>query len=326
MKLISVGVLLGHYLLSRNQVFIYSIADLHSIPKCGVYLYGHTGTEKICAKCVNCTFHADGGVLREVYDVCGNLLKRILPESYDRKSDDGAGYSYAYDACNRLVEIKNPLGIVEMRYVYDLCGNIIKEIPAKGYLMGDTDETRIGTLYRYDLRGNVTEIRVPLVVEEDGSVSYCLTTFRYDKLNNCVEEKRFQDYQSRERAHGRVNIIRYGYDKGGRLVTISDSTGAQIEYAYNERNQRIMEKQKISGSIWQERHYEYSPAGNIIRVAESADEKGCSKKYVSTRFSYDKNGNITRIQTPTGHEILREYDVCDRLTAETHKEKKDAVL
>lgn len=102
-------------------------------------------------------------MLREGYDVCGNLLKRILPESYDRKSDDGAGYQYTYAACNRLVEIKNPLGIVEMRYVYGL-------------------------------RGNVTEIRVPMVEEEDGSVSYHLTTYEYDDMGNRTMKNCYMDY------------------------------------------------------------------------------------------------------------------------------------
>ena len=30
-------------------------------------------------------------------------------------------------------------------------------------------------------------------------------------------------------------------------------------------------------------------------------------------------------QTPTGNEILREYDLCDRVTAELHKEKNGTI-
>ena len=67
-----------------------------------------------------------------------------------------------------------------------------------------------------------------------------------------------------------------------------------------------MERYKIAEGIYQERHYTYSASGRLIKIMESADEKGCGRKYVPTQISYDGNGNITRIQTPSGNEILRE--------------------
>lgn len=266
------------------------------------------------------SIYPDGGVLREVPDANGNLIKRILPEAYDAEKDDGAGYTYEYDSRNRLLQITNPLGVTEHRYVYDLAGNLIKDIDAKGYQSAGTDEERIGTLYRYDLTGNVTEIRKPLEVTGEG-VRYRLMTYRYDRCGNCIEEKRYLDYQSADSAKGRVNCIHYGYDSAGRLVHIHDSLGACMEYAYNCRNRRTMEKRKIAGDIWQERHYFYSPSGRIKRIMDSADEKGCGRKYTPTCFSYDPNGNLTCIRTASGYEIRREYDVCDRMISETHRDR-----
>jgi RHS repeat-associated protein len=43
--------------------------------------------------------------------------------------------------------------------------------------------------------------------------------------------------------------------------------------------------------------------------------------YSTTKFTYDKTGNLTRILTPKGHEIRREYDKTNRLVAEYHVEK-----
>ena len=60
---------------------------------------------------------------------------------------------------NRLVEVINAENIVEHRYVYDLAGNMIKDIDAKGYDLGDTDDSRVGTLYTYDLLGRVLAVR-----------------------------------------------------------------------------------------------------------------------------------------------------------------------
>ena len=86
-----------------------------------------------------------------------------------------------------------------------------------------------------------------------------------------------------------------------------------------------MERYKIAEGIYQERHYAYSASGRLVKIMESADEKGCGRKYVPTQISYDGNGNITRIQTPSGNEILREYDQSNHLLSETHKEKGGSI-
>lgn len=270
------------------------------------------------------SIYPDGGVLREIFDANANLTKRILPQQYDANKDDGAGYTYEYDSCNRLTQITNSLGTVEHRYIYDLAGQLVKDIDAKGYLGAATDEERIGTLYCYDFLGMVTEVRKPLKVMEEGA-AYQLTSYRYDSYGNCIEEKRYLDYQTIDSARGRVNCIHYSYDKANRLVHIHDSLGACMEYGYNCRSQRVFEKRKIADGIWQERHYFYSASGRIERIMDSADEKGCGRKYTPTYFTYDKNGNITCIKTASGYEILREYDVCDRLTAEIHQDKNEKI-
>ena len=266
------------------------------------------------------TIYPDGGILREFYDAEGNLLKRVLPEQYDAEQDDGLGYAYEYDCRNRLVQVTNPYGKIVHRYIYDLAGNIIKDIGTKGYDTADNDEERIGTLYTYDLRGKVTSIRRPLDVVE-GIYQYSLVTYQYDFAGNCVEEKRYLDNQTRESQQGRVNVIRYSYDEAGRLIRTEDTQGACLLYTYDGRNRRTSEKKKLSEDIWQERHYFYSPAGNLIKIMDSCDEEGCGRKYAPTLLEHDKNGNITKIVLPSEDEILREYDICDRLIAEEHRAK-----
>ena len=271
------------------------------------------------------TYYQDGGILREKYDACNNLIKRILPENYNAQTDDGAGYTYQYDELNRLVKITNMEGAVEHKYVYDLAGNLIKDIDAKGYLQAENDEDRSGILYCYDLTGNVTQIRRPVNQTPDGQTRYSLNVYRYDLMGCCIEEKRYLEEQSEVSAEGRVNVIHYTYDQASRLTSVTDSTGAHMEYAYDGRNLRTMERYKIAEGIYQERHYAYSAAGRLVKIMESADEKGCGRKYVPTQLSYDGNGNITRIQTPSGNEILREYDQSNHLLSETHKEKGGSI-
>ena len=117
-------------------------------------------------------------------------MKVIEPEQYDPQTDDGPGYTYRYDAAGRLEEIVNPDGAVEKRYVYDLRGLVVKEIPAEGCLAGDTDEARIGTTHRYNAAGWLLETREPVSRTEDGAVQYRLTQYAYDANGNRTEEKR----------------------------------------------------------------------------------------------------------------------------------------
>lgn len=268
--------------------------------------------------------YPDGGVERIRYDAAGNIIQKISPSQYDEAADDGAGWSYKYDEVNRLVQITDPAGLVQKRYVYDLRGNIVKLITAKGYLMGESDDERVGELYCYNHMGWLTEARKP-VKEEDGTVLYQLTQYRYDLAGNLVKELRYRDYQTADSEKGVVHTIAYKYDRNHRLMRVSDCTGAAVEYRYNSANRRTMERRKISDSVEQAFIYVYDGAGRLTEVRESADETGCGRKTSVTRYGYDHNGNLTRISLPYGAEIRREYDAADRLTAETHLEKKTGI-
>ena len=226
---------------------------------------------------------------------------------------------------NRLVKVTDTDGVVEAAFVYDRAGFLVKEMNAADYLSADTDEERTGTYYTYDYEGNVCSIRNALRKEENGRVCYSLVTFGYDVMGRCIFQKRYLDEQDRHSAKGRVNRISYAYDRGGRLCRVTDSTGAVSEYTYNSRGQRTVVRNKIREDVWQETGYTYSPCGNIIKVAVSADENGCGRKYAFTTYTYDGNGNITGIQLPSGDDIHREYDLCDRITAEHYREKNGGI-
>ena len=258
------------------------------------------------------------------YDSVGNIIKKIQPAEYDETLDDGPGFSYEYDCANRLVQITSPDGTVLKRYVYNLSGSIIKEIDTAGFNAGNSDETRIGTLYTYNDIGWMTEKREPVSISED-AVYYRLTRYLYDQAGHLTDELRYCDHQTEISACGMVHTISYAYDRDGRMVKVSDCTGAVLEYGYNCLNKRTFEKRKLSDGLFQVTQYEYDSVGRMVAVTTSADKQGCGQGFVSTRYSYDKTGNITRIQLPGGGEILREYDAANRLIAEEHREKTSGI-
>ena len=269
--------------------------------------------------------YPDGGIRRLKYDAMGNLVKVIEPEQYDAETDDGPGYVYRYDAAGRLEEIVSPDRVVEKRYVYDLRGLVVQEISAEGYLAGETDEARIGTLYAYNRAGWLLEKREPVSRAEDGSVQYRLTQYVYDTNGNRTEEKRFLSFQDGESARGSIHTLTFGYDKQNRLVRVSDGLGAVVRYEYDSLNRRTRETRLLSEGLTQRVDYHYDPAGRLIEVEQSADQEGCGSQFASTRYEYDRNGNIIRIQLPAGGELLREYDAANRLIAETHREERSGI-
>ena len=269
--------------------------------------------------------YPDGGVRRLKYDSMGRLVKVIEPEQYDPQTDDGSGYTYRYDAAGRLEEIVNPDGAVGKRYVYNLRGLVVKEISAEGYLAGDTDEARIGTMHRYNAAGWLLETREPVSRAKDGTVQYRLTQYAYDADGNRTEEKRFLSFQNAESAKGSIHTLTFDYDKQNRLVRVSDGLGAVVRYEYDGLNRRTRETRVLSEGLTQRLDYNYDPAGRLIEVEQSADQEGCGSNFVSTRYEYDRNGNVTHILLPAGGEILREYDAANRLTAETHREEASGI-
>lgn len=268
--------------------------------------------------------YPDGGVERIKYDANGNIVKKILPEDYDQTTDDGPGYTYTYDEMNRLTKITNPEGQVEKAYVYNLAGNIIKEIDAEGYAQGETNETRPGILYQYNCLGWLTEKRIP-VSYADGQIRYQTTQYKYDNAGNVIEERRHIDEQDETSASGRVLSLRFAYDKQNRLTKVTDNTGAVIEYGYNCLNQRIYEKRKINDVASQILRYHYDAAGRLVEIEQRADREGSGDFTARTKYQLDKTGNVIKITTPAGYIIERQYDDADRLIAEIHKDKDNGI-
>lgn len=268
--------------------------------------------------------YPDGGIERLQYDASGNIVKKILPEDYNETTDDGPGYTYTYDERSRLTKIMGPGGVVEKAYIYDLAGNIVKEIDAQSYLEGTTDETRPGILYHYNCLGWLTEKRIP-VGKTAGTLRYQTIQYKYDNAGNVIEERRLLGEQDEASASGRVLSLHFAYDKQNRLKKVKDNTGASIEYGYNCLSQRTYEKRKINETAYQMLRYHYDAAGRLIEIEQRADRAGSGDFTARTCYELDKTGNVIKITTPAGYIIERQYDAADRLIAEIHKDKENGI-
>ncbi|WP_099190500.1 RHS repeat-associated core domain-containing protein [Tepidibacter mesophilus] len=266
------------------------------------------------------TIYPDGGVERLFYDSQGNIIKHITPEYYNSDTDDGLGYTYEYDSMNRLTTIIDPSGEIEKKYEYDLYGNISCEI----------DKEENTTLFKYDLLGNILEKREP-VDKIDEEVKYKITVYEYDKNSNKIKEKHGKDPVNQKDYPLYYHEIHFTYDKNNRLTGVNDKYGAKLEYKYDCLNNKIYEKFRINDNANKIIHYKYDNTGKLIEKKEEIDGEhllGAVKGktvFAITKYSYDKNGNITNITTPKGHTINRVYDEIDRLTQENQTDKTNNI-
>lgn len=255
----------------------------------------------------------DGAVYRFFHDANGNLIKLVLPEDYNALTDDGEGRTFTYDSMNRLLTVRDKQGVLLKKNTYDLAGRLISYSNARMASFGTDGDEEIAAHYKYNQAGWLVEERVP-VSKNENQIEYRLRTYEYDMRGNVTCEKRYLDYQDAQSRKGRVLLIHKKYDKNGRLIKVTDSLGACMEYAYNERNKISCEKMKIREGVYQEKKYTYTSSGRLAAVSQSADAKETSGGTSVTRISYDRNGKIVQLTTPMGNEIFYTYDRAGRKT------------
>lgn len=263
------------------------------------------------------------------YDAVGNRVKVIDANNYDEETDDGPGIGYTYDKLDRLIEVRDTSGNVIKRLVYDQNGRVIKEIDAKGYLSGQDDSSRYGTVYSYNLAGWLVEKRSP-VKKEGGVVYYQVTAYVYDKTGKLTTQKTSPEYVEIGGEPAVWNTINYLYDRNGRVKSITDNTGAYMEYTYDAVGNTTRQKAKINDGKYKITGYQYDESGRLVRTwneidAEDLNDTGTGIIKAETLFEYDKNGNVIKVTSPEGYATTFEYDAAGRLSAKNEEVSEDEI-
>ena len=272
----------------------------------------------------------DGGVERSFYNKNGQLVKKILPNEYSAKGENGNGYSYTYDKQGNIISIIAPNGIILETNIYDSEGNLLQRLDgvksgvnceydlagrrknittqggakqeftydAQGNITGIIDGNQNKTQYKLDKWGRITEI-----VKPNGTSEY----FSYDYAGNIIET-----------IDGNGNKIRYRYNLLNKLQEITDQTGEkdyftydiegrvrqhtdrrgnEVQYSYNLYDS-LTEKLEKKSNLRE--NYKYYPDGSI----KSAIAEGMHYSY-----SYYNSGKLKE-KSASGKRLLSyEYDL-----------------
>ena len=272
----------------------------------------------------------DGGVERSFYNKNGQLVKKILPNEYSAKGENGNGYSYTYDKQGNIISIIALNGIILETNIYDSEGNLLQRLDsvksginceydlagrrknittqggakqeftydAQGNITGIVDGNQNKTQYKLDKWGRITEI-----VKPNGTSEY----FSYDYAGNIIET-----------VDGNGNKIRYKYNLLNKLSEIIDQTGEkdyftydiegrvrqhtdrrgnEVQYSYNLYDS-LTEKLEKKSNLRE--NYKYYPDGSI----KSAIAEGMHYSY-----SYYNSGKLKE-KSASGKRLLSyEYDL-----------------
>ena len=202
----------------------------------------------------------------------------------ERKSviyPDGKHVDYKYNKALQLTELIAGDDIVH--YEYDMFGQLVeKKMP------GD-----IKTNYRYNELGRLDEISYHGAELEE------IYTYKYDVSGNKISQKKKRS--SIEEDNGRLG---YHYDALNRLKCVVQGENIRRECEYDAFGNRIKKIEYIEG-LEKQTAYTYNERNQLL--TESTDGK-------VLRYSYDRRGNLTKIQS--GDEVLKQFtfDAANQMT------------
>ncbi|WP_053955206.1 RHS repeat protein [Inediibacterium massiliense] len=180
------------------------------------------------------------------YDLVGNKLSETNELNHTM--------TYTYDKLNRLERTIDPYGVVISKKVYGANGNVIKEIDAKGYLSGSTDNDRYGIEYKYDLANRWTEIAHPQMYQFNNYMLKSEVTYEYNQYSQKIKT-----------TDGEGNVTKYEYDNGPKLVAVIDALGDYTRYSYDQAGNKLT----ITNGNGQTTKYIYGECGLLIEVRDA---------------------------------------------------------
>jgi len=245
------------------------------------------------------------------YDANGNLTSVKDPR--------GNTTSYGYDKLGRLTEVAQPLEKTTT-YAYDAAGNPLSKTTAAGTLE-----------YAYDADNHLAEVKAgestlrSLGYNADNLLSSATDVEGHkievghneDGLASSIKDGRGQSltrsYNSRGELTKEVDgrgTLEYGYDKLGRLTSLTDPQGKSLGFGYGPEGDLT----KVTRPNGVTTTNVYNDAGRLAETT-SVEAGELPTTLESLKYGYDAAGNVTsKIDQRLEQETTYAYDPLNRIT------------
>jgi RHS repeat-associated protein len=188
---------------------------------------------------------------------------------------NGQTVDYTYDARGRLTSATNSTGTVGLVY------NALDQVTRVNYPAGRFLE------FTYDAAGRRASSRD----QDNFTVNYL-----YDPLGRL--------HELRDGANGL--ITRYTYDAADNIIKQERGNGTSVDFTYDAAGQLIQVVNRDSaGGVIEQFDYTYNAAGVRDTMTTAAG---------ITRYGYDANGQLIRVELPGGRTIDYQYDAAGNRT------------
>lgn len=218
-----------------------------------------------------------------LFDGSGRLMRQ--------SSEKGMEIHYAYDKRGRLLQVTNRDGCF-LRYCYDDFTGLLKQVQ---------DHTGRSVVFSYEL-GSLKRV-------QDAEGGCYIYSYGSDKRISSISNPQG------------ICILRNTYDKKGRTVLQKFADEGEITYDYQEELGRTLVTEQNGNKVAYVHDDRYR---NVASVYADGEERFCfnrrnqvilktDKKGNQTTFSYDRGGNVSRLQyaDKETHDLV--YDDHNRL-------------
>ncbi|ANE45480.1 hypothetical protein SY83_03140 [Paenibacillus swuensis] len=263
--------------------------------------------------------------LKEVRDAKQRLTEYSYTDSGDLRSfKDAKGNItyYDYNGFNQLTKITNPL-LKETNFKYDTNGNLTRTTKANGKTVTNVPNqlnqlSRVfldGIVkwdYSYDALGNLDTVKT------SGTVTKDIDYYKNDSVQKVTDRGTAVNYlyyadDERKYMNYAVNTgtrsLNYEYTPVKQLSKINKDGVELVSYSYNELDdlETIHRPNGLRTSVMYD-------TGNRLDIYKNLKQDGTPLEFYD--LGYDRNSNITSIQTSKGT-FNYTYDELEQLTKET---------
>jgi RHS repeat-associated protein len=320
----------NRYLLTTKDGTVYEInattGDLESVKDTNGNKLTYSDTEIVSSNGQKVVFERDNqGRIVSVIDPLGAKIKY----EYDDKGDlvgvtdrDGNTTRYQYNSTQQhyLDKIIDPLGREAVKTEYDAQGRLKKTVNASGngveFIYDPENSIEVvkdalgnATTYEYDTRGSVVRVVDPMGAttrmeyDDDNNLiktidpNNLVTVYTYDNEHNVLSRS--------ETYCGCPGVVpgttTYTYTKYGQQTSVTLPTGATLFQDYDYYG-NLLALRDGKGSVILA--YTYDDNGNVLSETSEGS---------TTRYKYDRHGNVIETIDDDGTITKTEYDANNRL-------------